>query len=149
MFVGGGSVGKLNQSNKKSGSDFETDFCILASSAGFWAHCIKDNKNGQPADVIVSKNNTTALVDCKDCENDIFPLSRIEENQELAMTKWLSCGNLYADFALKTSDGIRIIGIEELLELRDQGIKKLNLAQIIENSISFSEWVEVFGGPDC
>ena len=150
VFVnGGGYVGKFNQCNKKSGSDFENEFCELVSHAGFWAHCVKDNKNGQPADVIVSKNNNAALIDCKDCENDMFPMSRIEENQELAMTKWLLCGNLYADFALKTSAGIRIIGIEKLLELRAQGLKRLNLAQIEENSISFSEWVEVFGGSDC
>jgi len=44
-------------SNKKEGDDFENDFCRLACNYGFWAHRMNTNKNGQPADVIMCKNN--------------------------------------------------------------------------------------------
>jgi len=131
-------------SNKKSGNDFEKDFCKLASKAGFWAHILQDNHNGQPADVIITKNGKAALVDCKDCEKDIFLFNRIEENQELSMTKWLKTGNRNTVFVLKVSSGVRVSPFQLLYNLREHGIKQLNLDQILEYSWSLEEWMEGF-----
>lgn len=131
-------------SNKKSGNDFEKEFCQLASMEGFWAHILQDNHNGQPADVIIAKNGKAALVDCKDCEKEIFPFDRIEENQELSMTKWLKTGNRNAVFVFKISSGIRVSPFQLLYNLREQGIKQLNLAQILEYSWSLEQWMEAF-----
>lgn len=131
-------------SNKKSGTDFEKEFCQLASKAGFWAHILQDNRNGQPADIILSKDNIAVLVDCKDCERKVFPLSRIEENQELAMRKWLNAGNEYALFALKIENDVRILIFKTLIILRSSGVKQLNLTQILEYSYSFESWAGAF-----
>jgi Holliday junction resolvase len=138
------SVGKVNISNKKSGSDFEHEFCKIASEAGFWAHKIQDAKNGQPADVIMCRNNIAALVDCKVCENDIFKLSRIEENQELAMEMWAKRGNEFTAFALKLNsiEEVRMISYFFLKGLKSTGFKQLNKEQILEYSKSFDQWQE-------
>lgn len=131
-------------SNKKAGNDFEDQFAELAGSKGFWAHRMTANVDGQPADVILCKNNVPILVDCKDCKNNIFKLSRIEENQELAMTKWIEQGNKYAFFALKVSSEVYMIPYEKLISLRESGTKQLNYSKITEYGNSFDEWVVFF-----
>ena len=130
--------------NKKLGNSFERDFCLIASEYGFWAHRLQDNKNGQPADVIIAKGNQSALVDCKVCENNVFPLIRMEENQINAMKKWLYCGNAYAAFALKLDDDIRIIDYETLMKLRNLGTKSLDEEDIRRYSLPFAAWKEQF-----
>jgi len=131
-------------SNKKEGNNFEAEFTELAGSKGFWAHRMTANVDGQPADVIICKNNIPILVDCKDCKNNIFKLSRIEENQELAMIKWIEKGNKYALFALKVSSEVYIIPYEKLISLRELGTKQLNYSKILEYGNSFEEWTVIF-----
>lgn len=129
------------QSNKKTGSDFEEEFSKLAFSRGFWVHKMTANRDGQPADVIISRDNMSALVDCKVCENNKFPLSRIEDNQEYAMFLWLDRGNSHAGFALKIKDEIRIINFLTLMDAKDSGKKSFNFDQIMTQSLSFDDWV--------
>jgi len=131
-------------SNKQAGTDFEKEFCQLVSKAGFWAHMLNANMRGQPADVIIAKNGKTALVDCKDCEHDIFPFSRIEENQELSMKKWLITGNRNAVFVLKVSSGIRVIPFNILNTYKETGDKQFNLAQIHKFGKPLKDWVDEF-----
>lgn len=130
--------------NKKLGNSFESEFCLLAAKNGFWAHKMQDNKNGQPADVIMAMNNTPILVDCKVCENNMFPLSRMEENQINAMTLWSMRGNKYTYFALKIDNEVRMIKFSKLMELRRLGIKQLNEHDVYSNSLSFNDWKEWF-----
>lgn len=130
--------------NKRLGNAFEKQFCILASEHGFWCHRLQDNKNGQPADVLMSKNNTPVLLDCKVCENSVFPLSRIEENQWNAMTMWLRKGNKYAMFALEINKEVWMISFEALKCYKDNGVKQLNLTQILTQGIPFQVWQEAF-----
>lgn len=136
-------------SNKKTGTKFEEEFCKLASEHGFWAHMLQGNRYGQPSDVIITKNGKSALIDCKVCESNKFLFSRIEENQELAMSKWIKTGNNYAEFALKISIGVRIIPFRLLCSLREAGNKQINYSQILEYSIPFEEWVVNFNGDNC
>lgn len=72
--------------NKTLGNHFEGELCELLAENGFWAHNLAQNQAGQPADVIAVKNDVAILIDCKVCSNDRFSLSRIEDNQEMAMT---------------------------------------------------------------
>jgi len=127
-------------SNKKSGTTFEQAFCIYAHERGFWAHMMVANHNGQPSDVILCKNSTPALIDCKSCERNIFTFDRIEENQWTAMTIWKKAGNIHALFALKLSDEIRLIPYNTIKEFAGHGFKQFNHKQIIENSYTFEEW---------
>ena len=129
-------------SNKKSGTTFEREFCKLAAEKGFWATMLYPGPEGQPADIILAKNNIAVLVDCKDCKNNRFPLSRIEENQELSMKKWLETGNENVLFALKTSEGIYIFYFTFVQKMIAAHISYLNLSQITSYGIPFNEWVE-------
>ena len=133
-------------SNIKSGTDFEKIFCKLAYDRGFWAHRLNANKNGQPADILLTKNNISALIDCKVCEKNVFPFSRIEENQFYAMKAWLKAGNTLAYFALLVCDGIRIIPFNLIREMIFTGSKQFNLTEIIQYGYTFPEWEERFYG---
>ena len=79
--------------NKQAGNDFEKEFCEILSKDGFWAHFMGGNRNGQPADIIAVRSKKAYLIDAKDCKNDRFVLSRIEDNQHMAMRCWEICGN--------------------------------------------------------
>jgi len=128
-------------SNKKTGTTFEKDFCILAADKGYWAHMLQGNVDGQPSDVIIAKDGISVLLDCKVCGNNKFLFSRIEENQECAMRKWLKKGNKYAIFALKVDSGIYMIPFMKLIALREAGAKQINLTQIKELGVLFEDWV--------
>ena len=88
-------------SNKKLGNDFEQELCEELSKYGFWTHNMAMNKSGQPADIIAVKNKVAYLIDAKVCSSRGFALSRVEENQTLAMELWKECGNGQGWFALK------------------------------------------------
>lgn len=131
----------MKASNKTIGNRFEAELCEMFAEAGWWAHNLAQNQVGQPADVIAVRNNIAVLIDCKDCENDRFPLSRIETNQEGAMTLWQMRGNAYCYFALRISTGIYMVDFDSLCEIELYGKRSLNADQIAEYP-SFSEWLE-------
>lgn len=127
--------------NKRNGSIFEYELCNLLRDKGYWSHILQNNKNGQPCDLVISKNNIPILIDCKDCKNNRFALSRMEENQINAMTLWKKLGNRHAYFALKLKDStIRMIEFDYLYKLQRMGIKSLDLDGIIQSSKSFEDW---------
>ena len=99
MKLANGSVETI--SNKKLGNSFEEEFAELLYEHGFWVHLLQQNSAGQPADIIATKNKTPLLIDCKQCTNNRFPLSRIEDNQHSAMDLWRDRGNGEPWFALK------------------------------------------------
>jgi Holliday junction resolvase len=63
------------------------------------------NKAGQPADIIAVKHKIAYLIDAKVCSSNGFALSRVEDNQELAMSLWTERGNGSGWFALKVPTG--------------------------------------------
>ena len=95
----------MPNNNKKIGNEFEVELCELLSQKGFWCHMLNANKAGQPADIIAVKNKVAYLIDAKVCSVKGFALSRVEENQELAMTLWHERGNGQGWFALKVPTG--------------------------------------------
>lgn len=128
--------------NKSIGNHFEEVLCNLLSDHGFWAHNMAQKQTGQPADVIAAKNNIPVLIDCKVCSNDKFPLSRIEPNQEAAMTLWEMQGNNQCYFALRLSNGIiYMAGFNHLSILEMSGKTVLNKSEI-EQYPTFKDWVE-------
>lgn len=128
--------------NRIIGQRFETELCEKLSKYGWWVHNMAQNQDGQPADIIAVKNGKAVLIDAKVCQNDKFPLSRIEPNQESAMTLWEDCGNDYPYFALKLSDGdIYIIRFSFLMMEEKSGRKVLN-EDDIRWHITFQEWIE-------
>ena len=95
--------------NKKLGNDFENELSEILSNRGFWVHLLNANKSGQPADIIAVKNKKAYLIDAKVCSSRGFALSRIEDNQDLAMDLWNDKGNGQGWFALKLKDQIYMI----------------------------------------
>ena len=91
--------------NKTLGNGFEQELCEKLSEYNFWVHNMAMNKAGQPADIIAVRNKVAYLIDAKVCSSKGFTLSRVEENQELAMTLWNECGNGQGWFALKVPTG--------------------------------------------
>lgn len=129
--------------NKQAGNNFEREFCEQLAKDGFWAHFMGGSKNGQPADIIAVRNERSYLIDAKDCENDRFVFSRIEDNQDMAMRMWELCGNNQGLFALRTSEGVYMLRYGGIQILEALGYKSLNMLQIKANSTSYDRWEEV------
>lgn len=94
----------MPNSNRKDGTAFEQQLCLILSGYGFWCHNLAQNKQGQPFDVIASRNGQTHPIDCKVCAKNIFKLERVEQNQSSAMFLWRDTGNGEGWFALQLND---------------------------------------------
>ena len=127
--------------NKTLGNNFELELCEKLSEYGFWVHCLNMNKAGQPADIIAVKNRLSYLIDAKVCSNKGFALSRVEENQELAMTLWHERGNGQGWFALKVPTG-EIYMIPHICIQAYKGIQSsLSFSEIHELGKPLGKWV--------
>ena len=131
----------MTASNKTIGNSFEAELCELLAENGFWAHNLAQNQTGQPADVIAVKNDIAYLIDCKVCENDRFPFSRIEDNQESAMTLWEMRGNANCYFALKDSqENIYMVHFDDL-QARQMIYGQVSITDFTELQ-TLKEWLE-------
>lgn len=136
-------------SNKSTGTAFEREFAHMLSENGFWAHCLKDNSNGQPFDVIAARNGATYVFDCKDCQGKVFSLSRIEENQHNAMTLWRETGNREGIFSIKINRKVYLVTYAELMYFHDaKGTLSATEHVINEIGCSFERWIERQGKLD-
>ena len=131
--------------NKKLGNDFEGELCGILADAGFWSHNFANRKNGQPADIIAVKNRMAYLIDAKVCSYEVFPFSRIEENQQLAMDMWIECGNVTPYFALKARNEIYMISWQTIKDLRAKGKKQLNLEGMNKYGTRLATWLRIMG----
>ena len=131
--------------NKKLGNDFETELCQILADAGYWTHNFANRKNGQPADIIAVKNGKAYLIDAKECTREIFPLKRMEYNQELSMGLWIECGNTTPYFALKARNEIYMVSYEFIKELAEQGKKQLNLEDMNKYGVRLATWLRIKG----
>ena len=128
-------------SNRAIGNCFEDELCDILYNHGFWVHNMAQKKSGQPADVIAVRNNKAYLIDAKVCTNNEFPLSRIEENQDLSMDLWNECGNGIGWFALKTSYGIYMISHYVMKAWRNCKHTVLSPQEIHELGKPIDKWV--------
>lgn len=128
--------------NKKAGTDFEREFAELMAARGFWVHLFQDNKNGQPCDVMASRNGVTYLFDCKDCKNDYFLVSRMEENQYNAMHLFELTGNEKGKFALRFSNQrIYLIDYDLIRYLQGKGLKRIGEAVCEIHASRLDTWL--------
>jgi len=132
-------VGRM--SNKSVGTALERKFAKILADYGFWAHCMKDNQNGQPFDIIAARNGTTYVFDCKDCQGNIFQLSRIEENQYNAMTLWSDTGNGQGLFAIRMPVGIYVVPFRVLAIMKDRGESSVHQKDIAKMGQRFDYWI--------
>ena len=129
--------------NKTIGNGFEQEFCNLLGKNGFWAHNAAQNKSGQPADVFAVRNNTPYLIDCKVCELNTFKLCRVEENQQLAMERWIECGNDKAYFALKFGEEIYMLHYLLIIGFLSERKSVISLNTVRKLGVPFHLWVNV------
>lgn len=129
-------------SNKSNGTAFEKEFAQMLSDNGFWAHCLSDNRNGQPFDVIGARNGATYVFDCKDCQGDSFQLNRIEENQHNAMTLWGMTGNRQGLFAVRIHGMVILIPHRMLTIMKENGSKQIDCSELLRCGRTFRQWME-------
>jgi Holliday junction resolvase len=128
--------------NKTLGNNFEQELCEKLSEYGFWCHLLNMNKAGQPADIIAVKNKKAYLIDAKVCSSRGFALSRVEDNQELAMELWKDKGNGQAWFAMKLpNDEIYMIPHICILAYKNRQ-SMLSFPEIHELGKPLGKWVK-------
>ena len=130
--------------NKREGNRFEQEFAEVLGKLGYWAHVMQQNKAGQPADIVVAKLQYATLIDCKVISTDKgFPISRIEENQKLAMGKFSKITARSCWFAFKLPDGlIRLLKSSEVFAYyRDNDTTVIPNEWIRENGWTFDDWI--------
>ena len=96
--------------NKRLGTEFEREVVRLLSQQGYWVHFITPNESGsQPFDIIASKDDKPIVLDCKTSSTKNFNISRLEENQRMAMDLWFERGNKKAFVYIKYNEKIYAI----------------------------------------
>ena len=131
--------------NKKLGNDFEQELCQILADAGYWVHNFASKKTGQPADIIAVKNGKAYLIDAKECTREIFPLKRMEYNQELSMGLWIECGNIEPYFALKARNEVYMVDYTTVMDLIRDGKKQLNLEDMNKYGTRLATWLNYNG----
>lgn len=129
------------KSNRAVGNAFEQELCELLFGYGFWAHNLKQDNSGQPADVIAVRNKIAYLIDCKDCSAKGFDLRRIEDNQITAMELWEECGNGQGWFALKIDEEIYMLPLFTVMALRNSQ-SSMSFAEVYEIAKPLERWLK-------
>lgn len=127
--------------NKTLGNNFEQELCEKLSAYGFWCHNLVMNKAGQPADIIAVRNKIAYLIDAKVCSNKGFALSRVEENQELAMTLWGERGNGQGWFAIKLPTEEIYMIPHILIRAYKENQSSLSCSEVHELGTPLGKWV--------
>lgn len=127
--------------NKKMGNDFEQELCEILSGYGYWTHNLAMNKSGQPADVIAVRNKVAYLIDAKVVSTKKgFALSRVEDNQDLAMDMWNDKGNGQGWFAFKVEEQIYMLPHYCVKAYKDKQ-STLSIADIFALGKPIEKWV--------
>ena len=133
-------------SNRKSGADFERTFGEMLASKGIWAHLMRQDASGQPADVIAVARGLPILIDCKVCESDRFEFRRMEPNQRDAMDYWLSLGNPSTYFALQDSKGrVYLLNYQWAKAYEEAGHASVRCETNGTYVMTFEEWIAWVG----
>lgn len=133
MTIPNAKNSKKPMNNQQKGKDFENKFMKWLSKQGYWAHFMHPAPDGsQPFDIIALKGNdrSSAIVyafDCKTLEKGRFPLSRIEDNQELAFEALNKQGVHNTYFVIDCGDHCRLMPSQTAIERKRQGVKSLDI----------------------
>ncbi len=123
--------------NKKLGTRFEQVMCKALAEKGFWVHFISpDARGAQPFDIIAVRDDLAVAIDCKTCEDHIFRISRLEDNQVNAFDLWRARGNSLAYIAVFHKEKIYMINYTDLK--RDKNIQ-LDKIEAWANGVSLFE----------
>ena len=129
------------KSNRAVGNAFEQELCEMLFKYGFWAHNLKQDNSGQPADVIAVRDKIAYLIDAKDCSSKGFDLRRVEENQITAMQLWHECGNGQGWFALRVNDEVYMLSYPIIMMFKQGTRNSIPLSEIPKIAKPLREWV--------
>lgn len=132
----------MRKSNRAVGNAFEQDLCEMLFEHGFWAHNLKQDNSGQPADVIAVRNKVSYLIDAKDCSAKGFDLRRVEENQITAMQLWHECGNGQGWFALRVDDEVYMLSYPIIMMFKQGTRSSIPISEIPKIAKPLGEWVK-------
>lgn len=112
-------------SNKKLGTEFENQMCEFYALMGYWVHFIvPDARGAQPFDIIAVRDNKPIVFDCKTSATHRFSINRLEENQIMAFSKWIKCGNSIPYVAVLYDDKVYMISYIVLDEKKVIDLRK-------------------------
>lgn len=129
-------------SNKSRGTAFEKEIAQIFAEKGFWVHCLRDNVNGQPFDLIAVRNDTAYAFDCKECQGSVFRLSRLEENQDNAMTLWAETGNRFSFLIIRFGERAYLMPHRMLVILKKNGTKQLKETDVAKYGQELFQWMK-------
>ena len=96
--------------NQERGKIFELQMMDVLARRGYWVHFMTPDKRGaQPFDLIAVKDGQAYAIDCKTSAKDVFPYSRLEDNQIFAFELWRKRGNGEPLIAVKYQSDIYLI----------------------------------------
>lgn len=130
----------MGTSNKALGTAYEEDLARALYEKGFWVHLLRQTEAGQPADIIACREGKAFLIDAKVCSDGSFPLSRIEENQELAMKAFMDAGGEEGWFALLIDEETYMLPLHFMIAYRAWNGKSLSKKTVMERGFTLDEW---------
>ncbi|WP_249961681.1 hypothetical protein [Histophilus somni] len=102
------------------------------SEKGYWVYQFPQSIKGQPADLIVVKNNIATLIEVKHCKNDRFTLNRIEPNQLTTFNFFKSKGNTNHKIAIQFKSGLFLLDFSYIDILIKSEVKSLSIDTVEE-----------------
>lgn len=102
------------------------------SDKGYWVYQCPKTEAGQPADLIIAKNNIITLVEVKHCKNNRFTLNRIEPNQLTTYDFYKTKGNTNHKILIKFKKGVYMMDFSYIKEFISQGYKSITVADLEE-----------------
>lgn len=137
--------------NKVDGNNFEDKLCKALFKVGYWAHNLAQNRYGQPADIIAGKNGKVYLIDAKVVSTEKgFELSRMEDNQDLAMSLWEErIGNCcwFCIWYKQTGDynDVFMVSHDTIVRLKQSGKSYLTFDDAQLYGVRINYWIELNG----
>jgi len=116
-------------SNKKIGNSVEQQALEYLQSLGFWTHLLVGNANGQPFDIIALKGDKAFCLDVKnvDYKSNIFPYSRIEENQKYSMEEVSKVSSAISGFIIYHNEKFYMLYYTSIKTSKLFGAKSTNV----------------------
>lgn len=104
------------RNNKKLGNNFEEELCKILADNGYFAYNAPNKVNGQPFDIIATRDSAFFAFECKTCSKDKFMLSRLEDNQVQAFYRLSSSGSSSCYYLVcKFKDCINMLLMEDVV----------------------------------
>lgn len=120
--------------NKDIGNSFEARMIGILSSNGYWCHLFAYKPEGQPCDIVASKDNVPVFIDVKHCSGSRFGFDNIRTNQRNCFSLAYERGNSNCGFAIyfEGCKGWKWISYSEVLRLESLGHRSAGIDDCVD-----------------